>query len=316
MQTADAAGRPSAQIEAVGATLALDLAAARIVEHLRRHGAEVVLLKGLSTQRMLYRGWFRSYGDVDLLASPAQWDLVIDGLRGLGYRDATDPPNDLKHARVFVGSHRTVVDLHRSLIGVGVEPQRGWAVLSQNVQEMTVYGEPVNTLTPGALLAVLALHAAQHGTAEAKPLADLRFAVELMPLPTWEAAARIAGELKATDAFVAGLRLVDGGRELSIRLGLPHPVSMAAHLRAVSAPRAAYELASILSPGSGRWRVLRRILAPTDAELVQRARARHWVGRPGGWVLSRAVWFSRVACELPRAACWYGRERLRRRQGA
>lgn len=272
-----------------------------------------ILLKGCSIQRLLYVDSWRSYGDIDLLVAPNDWDDALVGLHELAFEEVRQPPNEAKLARPLRRPDGTIVDLHRSLIGVSAGPQRCWDVLSAHTEPLRTGGDSVEVLRPAALVALIALHAAQHGRNEAKPLVDLVRAVEQIELETWKGAVTIAEQLGALEPLVAGLGLVQRGPALVARMGLSNQVSVPVRLRAGSAPRSSQELAWVLTAkGPERRRLLRIVLLPTTDELQQRAWASRVLGWPGGVVLSRVVWLARLVTELPKALSWYIRCTVRR----
>ncbi|MEW6154466.1 MAG: nucleotidyltransferase family protein [Actinomycetota bacterium] len=291
--------------------LLLDRAAGRVTATLRSESIPSVLLKGVSTQRLLYPGGFRPYGDVDLLVSPYDWTKSISCLKRLGFDDVFRPPNEEKHSRPFRRADGVVVDLHRSLVTASCSPEECWVVLSGRTTTQTCGGEAVAMLDPPALVAVVALHAAQHGHAEPKPIADLIRAVSRMGEDVWQEAAEVAARLGAAETMAAGLRMVPGGDAMAARLGLPGQLSAAVRLRAASAPSASVELARIVaaSDREERRRLLRPVLMPTDVELRRRAWARRVAPWPGGRVLARLVWWARLSVEVPGAAAWWWRHR-------
>ena len=291
--------------------LLLDHTTVTIFRQLRTRGVRAILLKGQSSQRLLYGGAFRPYLDIDILVSPDDQAEAVDCLHTLGFRDYFDPPRDHKHDRPFVRDDTMVVDLHRTLSGVGVTPQRCWDTLSAHTELLDAAG--LECLDAAALVAVIALHAAQHGEAGLKPITDLTRAVEQIPIPTWHEAIGVACDIAAQEPFVAGLKLVPGGPSLIEELGLSDCVSVPTRLRTASAPPSAQELGRLLSTRGAqeRWRVLRPVLLPSTDELRYRSWARTVIEWPGGTVLARLTWWLRLAYELPGAFRWY-----RRRGGA
>ena len=302
------------QAHDVARVLLLDLATVTIFRDLRARGVRAILLKGQSSQRLLYGDSFRPYIDIDILVPPDDQDDAMACLRELGFRDYFSPPRDHKHDRPFVRDDGAIVDLHRTLSGIGVPPERCWEVLSAHT-EVVDAANGLACLDAGALVAIVALHAAQHGEAEEKPITDLTRAVERLPLPIWEEAVIVARDLGAQEPFVAGLKIVPGGSRRIEELGLSNLVSAAVRLRAASAPVSAQELGRLVStPGRrARWGVLRKVLLPTTEELRYRAWARRVVDWPAGKVLARVTWWLRITCELPGAVRWY---RRRGRQAA
>src|SRR5262249_27710001 len=127
------------------------------------------------------------------------------------------------------------VDLHHTLVGVGSDPAELWGALSGSTETMAIAGTEVEVLDRRGAAFCVALHAAQHGGDERKSLADLERALERIDGAEWSAAASLARDLDATEAFAAGLRLTPAGRRLADELGLPVAASVDTLLRARSA---------------------------------------------------------------------------------
>ncbi|MFL5906598.1 MAG: nucleotidyltransferase family protein, partial [Solirubrobacterales bacterium] len=164
------------------------------------------------------------------------------------------------------------VDLHRTLAGVGVDPDRLWQALSSHVETIVIAGHRANTLTVPARAFHLALHAAQHGTEWSRPMSDLQQGLSTADEADWKTAAELAAALQATPAFAAGLRLVPEGRRLADRLGLPEEVPTDVALRASTPPPVALGLDQLARAGSLRARlaILRHKLIPPAGFM------RHW----------------------------------------
>jgi hypothetical protein len=113
------------------------------------------------------------------------------------------------------------VDIHSTLVGIGVSREQAWEVLSRGTDVLSLPHAQTEVLSAAGRALHVALHAAQHGTGIAQSLADLEQALERLPPELWQDAASLAERLQATPAFAAGLRLVPVGRELADRLELP-----------------------------------------------------------------------------------------------
>jgi hypothetical protein len=221
-------------------TLTVDLLTGRVISSLREAGIPSILLKGPAIARWLYdEGAARSYVDTDLLLAPddlpaAERLLVEAGFEreGLG----TIPDDWPRHARTWLHADGTNVDLHRTLVGVGVDPAELWRVLSEETETMRVGGVDVDVLRPPARALVLALHAAKDGGRVAKVRHDLGHAVERLPLDLWEETASLASRLNATASLAAGLRMTPRGEVLAAQLRLPSETVMGLALRAHGAP--------------------------------------------------------------------------------
>ena len=310
---------------ATAARLALDAGTAEVLRGFERVGVEALLLKGPAIARWLYaEGEPRTYVDCDLLVAPTDVVAAEKVLASLGFAREFDdrgmPSWWREHAAAWAREGDGItVDLHRTLPGVGVDADSAWRVLSGETDVVSVAGRSVPTLAlPGRALHV-ALHAAQHGPAWARPMADLDRALAAGDDELWLKAAALAAELDAGDAFAAGLRLAPAGTRLSVRLALPPVRSVDAELRAASPPPLALGFEQLARAGGMRARaeiVWRKLVPPADF-------MRHWdsgaadslVGLLRAYV-RRPLWILRRA---PRGLeAWWrvrrsvGRERRRR----
>jgi len=210
--------------------------------HLDARGIPAILLKGPTIARWLYTGEVRYSQDVDLLVSPAQFGAAQLALAELGY----DVPL-ADAASCEIGPNTTTlrnpngirIDLHHRLIGTpAVPPERCWDVLStRTIDYALVTGVEVKALDVPARTMHLALHAAQNGPLNTKPMADLRRGLAQVPFETWRAAADLAASLGSVQAFAEGLRLCEEGRVMADRLVLARsPRNVELELRITSAP--------------------------------------------------------------------------------
>ncbi len=297
-----------------------------MLRHFELAGVEAVLLKGPSIARWLYaEGEPRPYLDCDLLIARASGEAAARALQSLGYRRSFDdrgmPTWWREHAGVWVrDADGMTVDLHTALPGIGVDPEGAWRALSRApyTAELTVAGYPARTLALPARALHVALHAAQHGVGWTRPIVDLERALARGDDQLWIAAAGLAEQLRATDAFATGLRLCPAGAALADRLALSSERSVDAELRAASAPPLALGFEQLARAGSNRARlsIMWRKLVP-PAEFV-----RHWDPRAADGRLAllraylwRPLW---LLCRAPRGlAAWRrARRSSRNRAGA
>jgi Uncharacterised nucleotidyltransferase len=249
-------------------SLALDRQSAELIGELEDAGIPAILLKGPAIATWLYRGrGVRTYGDTDLLVPPDRWELALATLRRLGFEDGL---GSMAHPRMeSITSHPWArgnqdVDLHCTLWGLEVPPERVWEVLSARTEAMNVGGREVRVLAPAPRAMHVALHAAQHGYDEGKPVCDLELALEVLPEELWAEAAEVAAELGALGGFATGLRLLPAGRAVAERLGIDREASVDALLRVAHVPlsQGFEELAT--TPGlRAKLAVVRGELAPT-----------------------------------------------------
>jgi hypothetical protein len=248
---------PTPEVLTVAQTLAVDRTAAEVISALDRAGIRGILLKGASLAEWLYEeGPPRSYRDCDVLVAPPDIDGAEAILSTLGFEHPPldDLPGDKPwHAHAWERNGAASIDLHRTLIGVGVEPEALWAILSRHTARMHVGGRAVEVLDEVGRAMHVALHAAHHGVGIRHPLRDLERAVRQLPIATWRAAAALAAELGATAAFAAGLRLDAAGALIADSLALPREANVELLLRSTTATPTAVGFEWLMrTPGIGR----------------------------------------------------------------
>jgi hypothetical protein len=249
----------------LGARLKLDVAASEVVEALRERDVPVIVLKGSALAERLYGpDSLRSHDDVDLLVRGEDIRDAGEGLAELGFRMADE--EDYAQAWIRAADGVTV-DLHTTLVGVGVSAQEAWNLLARETTEARLGRTRLSVFDDAALALHVALHAAQHGPRGGKGIEDLRRAVDELDESAWRAAAGLAEQLDATAAFAAGLRLVPAGADLAGELGLSSARPAAVALRAASPPPTALGLQRLLqAQGFGaKAKLLARELAPSPA---------------------------------------------------
>jgi hypothetical protein len=216
------------------AQMAIDRTTAEIFNALDAAGVAARLLKGPSIARWLYDDPDeRPYGDTDLLVPSSAEPEAEAVLRGLGFAPdtGTGEPDPEGVALNHIWSRgEEMAELHLSLIGIRAPRAAVWEQLSADPEAIAVGGREVPVLRRPARALHLALHAAQHGRAEAKPLDDLRRGLDREPDSTWREAAALAERLDAAGAFATGLRLIDA--TLPERIGLEAAIDPDAELRA------------------------------------------------------------------------------------
>ena len=266
--------------------LTLDVVAGEIVAALRADGIPSILLKGPAIATWLYQpGEERAYGDVDLLVPRGDLRRARARLEAVGFAYLNldvGTGRDSHHDRLLRDGIR--VELHRTLVGVGVDADALWRTLAAHTEPMMAGNQSVDVLTPPARALVVALHAAQHG-AHGAPLRDLERALERVPAATWEAAIALAAVVDALPEFATGLRLCPPGAALAAERRLPEPRDVFTRLRAAAAHPAAASFEVLRTSGwRGRLEFLARTLTlPPDA-----MRARHPLARRGRVSLAAA----------------------------
>lgn len=229
--------------------LLLDHVAVEVTAALEREGMDALMLKGASFAGWLWRGELRPYGDLDLLVSPDDFDQAGGVLTGLGFVDPVAearPSEAQRNGRPWVRTQDgVIVDLHRAIVGVRLDDRDAWDVLSAHRAPLAVGNATLWQLDEAARTMHVALHAAQHGAVERKPLADLSRAAEQIPLATWAAAVELARELDAMPAFAGGVRLVEPGRALARQLGLERELTLDVAMRLQSTSQVARGIARL-----------------------------------------------------------------------
>ena len=211
------------EIRAVASSLLLEAAAAEVVTALRRLGRSSLLLKGVTTERWLYAGDPRAYGDVDLLVDPAGFAECECVLQGIGFERS--PLERMlvvgrpTHASTWIRAP-IAVDLHKTVIGAAVSAEKVWSVLREHAETWSIGGVELQVLDTPARALILALHMAQHGPGFARTSEDMARAIATLPTAAWVEAANIAATLEARPSMAAGLLALEGGRGLCETLGL------------------------------------------------------------------------------------------------
>ncbi len=255
-------------IEAAIHTLRVDVGTAETVLAFRAAGIRSILLKGPALASWLYdHEGSREYVDIDLLVSPDQLLAGEEILTRLGFhRFGLDliPGDWPKHARTWTREDGRTIDLHLTLVGVGVDAAELWREFSGRTERMEVAGTEMEVLAPPARALLVALNAAKSGASVDKVRRDLEQALGRVPLVTWREAAELAGSLKATEAFGAGLRRIPAGKELAGQLGLTNARTTQVLLRERKATPLSIGIDWLFStPGwQGKLRLILRKLFP------------------------------------------------------
>jgi putative nucleotidyltransferase-like protein len=301
--SAASSGAPSPNAEATAWNLLLESVAGEVVEQLRRAGYRSLLIKGVTIGRWLYPGEARQYSDVDVLVEPGSFEECERVLAGLGFaRSALERAfgaGGPSHASTWIRGS-VPVDLHRTVVGLGVSPAEAWSALSEVTETCVVGSQEVEVPAIPARALLIAIHLAQHGPNFARTRDDLRRALELVPHAEWAEAAHLARRLAAEASMASGLAGVEGGPELCERLGL----QTGGAVRLEGSP--AFHIAQGLAWFSGvegtraRFGYAARKLFPPPSLM----RARFEWSRPGPVALGAAYLLRlvRLAVHTPRAA--------------
>jgi hypothetical protein len=323
----EARGKPALQEFAVRSrTVArqseVDAAAVTALDALNAAGVDALLLKGVALARTLYRSdEHRGYYDVDLLVAPVDLAAAGGALAGLGYTNVSesrgiDDLAGILHAEVWSrlvpDFGNLLIDLHWRLDGCEAAPEIAWNALRARRAFIELDGHRVPTLDHSGLALHLALHTAQHGSADLKAVGDLNRGLERWSPEIWKQAAQLAHELRATEAFAAGLRLVPVGAVLARELRLPAADALLwAIAHRDTRPRGSFHLQTLTEARGlrGRAKVLRRSLLPTRAWIIWEHR---WAAR-GGPQLLAAYGLHILRSPAWAAKAWLYRRRAQRR---
>jgi hypothetical protein len=232
----ESAGRRP-ELIAAGVALTLEAQAVEVTTALERSGIPSIVLKGPSVIRWLYPVTTDRYSvDIDLLVAPADLARSEAALAELAF-EPFEPRREDKHARSWVRPGRPLpVDLHRGLVGVGVDDRTAWGVLSEITERLDVRGATLSVLQPHGRALHLALHAAQEKRGKEQALRDLGRGLDLLELEVWRGAHDLAVELDALPYLGAGLRLLPAGEAVARELQLPWRVTTEVALRTAGAP--------------------------------------------------------------------------------
>ncbi len=268
--------RRRARVDAVVWNLRIDAATAEVVAALRERGVDSLLLKGPALADWYPADSPRTYVDGDIWVSPALVGVAEAVLRELDF----DPMQDERGMPGWWVEHASgwrrardggVVDLHRRLQGVALEPAATWEMLWSQRDSITVAGVGVDRLGEAARALYVTLHAAHHGAKDPRGLPHLQAALAAADRGTWERALELATALDALASFSTGLRLVPVGAELAARIGVPDARSVTAALHAASPPPVALGFEQLAGTSwSRRLAIIARKLFPPPGFV------RHW----------------------------------------
>ena len=244
----------------VASNLRVDWATAEVLRAFEREGIRSLLLKGATFARWLYHNSApRAYADCDLLVRPGDHARAERALAELGF-EPTHDENEMpdwwhEHAVAWLRhSDAAVVDLHRTLDGVGVDAATLWQTLSSEAEPVAVADYEASALAIPGRAFHLALHAAQHGEQWGAVVDEVELAAKREDISTWRAAAALARTLDAEAAFATGLRLAPSGRGIADELDLSPEQPVGVALRARTPPPVALGLDQLSRADSLRTR--------------------------------------------------------------
>jgi hypothetical protein len=278
---------------------------------------DALLLKGPALAQRLYgHGESRAYFDVDLLVPP--WGLASAriALTKLGYKSfdvsGVVDLGGVQHGEVWAGqgdrSDGIWIDLHWRLSGCAAAADVVWRALAGGRDSIELRGREVAVLGDDGLALNLALHAAQHGLGDRKPIEDLERGIKRWTIEIWRSAAGLAEKVEAIPVFAAGLRLVPSGAQLASRLGMPPTAELEWEImHRERRPRGTFHLEAMADARGLREhaRVLLRSLFPS----------REWIESQFPWAgRSRPLLLAAYARHLIRTPIWAARAARFRRE--
>jgi hypothetical protein len=300
--------------------LTLESALVEITRLFEQRGLRPLLLKGPAFAQWLYdEPRERTYGDLDLLVDPDQFDEAVRGLVELNFEPLaakmrSNERNGFHHVHLVrsgpPGTFPVKVELHHTLALLLSPPSLVWQRFTEGVDTIEVAGVRVTVPSPSVSALIVALHAAQHAIVYDRwlsPLEDLRRALDRVNLETWRAASALARDLSAGQAFAAGLRLDPAGRDIAERLGLGDKPLRAARVLGTT-PTALGVERLISTPGTrARLKLLASELVPSR-KFMHRSSALARRGRLGliGAYLCRPF---QLVWKLPRGVQAWSRAR-------
>lgn len=294
-------------------TLAIDAATAEVVEAMRRHRVEPLLLRGPAFASLLYEdGELRPYTDVDLLVAEADVAAAEAALRATGRQpryEWGDHDEVEEHGRPWeLPEQEVAIDLHDTLAGAKAESRVVYEALRTDARELVVGGTRVLAPSAAAVALLAALHASWHGRA-GQAGEDLRRAAERLPAPTWAEAADLAVRVDATAGMRLGLAGSPEGERRLRPLDLPDAeIAPSERVLAAGITGSPYALARLGElRGRERLAYLMRKLAPTPGAM----RRRYPIARSGraGLALAYCARLGARALVAPAAVLAYLRAR-------
>jgi Uncharacterised nucleotidyltransferase len=251
---------------------AQEAALAEVVLAFANRDVRPLLIKGTATTRLLgLDPATRPSVDLDLLVAASAHPAAAEVLADLGFEDTLRGARPTEaarvHARVWTRGApvHVSIDLHHSLAHVP-DSETLSAALSRDAHTITLGPASVEVPGDGACALIVVLHAAHH-VGMARPLKDLRRAVQCLPDSTWLDAAALAAELGAAGSFAFGLRLVDEGAVLADRIDARGDGTLRDQLRARAwedGPLGIHRLRTAPTAGAAAT-VLRDALLPSPA---------------------------------------------------
>ncbi|HEY5260934.1 MAG TPA: nucleotidyltransferase family protein [Solirubrobacteraceae bacterium] len=304
-----------AELVATARRLQVDAWTAEVVGAMRKCGIRPILLRGPVIARWLYAEdpARRSYGDVDLIVSPADTGPARVLLEALSFmappysRLEAHTLHALPYERESDGAN---VDLHRTLHGLQDVPcERVWQIVSRSTDMIRVGNLDVEVPCLSVRLLHLVLHLKRSDDASSRVWQDLERGLNQSSTDEWRAAVAVARQLGAENEMAVRLRRLAQGSKLADQLGLVHHGSLyyrlGAAIESSQAPRSVYSLWALTALPDTRSRLayVRGKLVPDKEVLLEQST----LARRGHIGFAGALHSARVLTQLPAALIAWAR---------
>jgi len=183
-----------------------------VLDFLEADGIHALAYKGPTLAALAHGSpTLRTFDDLDLWVSPEQYRAAACCLQNAGYQFAGHPVPRCHLIQAFETTlihpeRRVSVDLHRSFLPPSI-PVRD-EVLSEYLQQVTILGRQITTLSNEALLVLLLAHGSKHAWREIRWLYDVHCLLESQDMD-WTLIYELALESGCLRSCQVGLHLTD-----------------------------------------------------------------------------------------------------------
>jgi hypothetical protein len=186
----------------------------RIINLLAEEGITAVPFKGPVLSEKLYHNLaLRVFGDLDILIHQDDADIVMSLLTADGYQPQHHPDsaNQLVKAQANI-----VLEVHWEAISFGTSWLRKFkdkplpttlAHLSPRLQETSLGGKMISTLSPEDTLLILTIHGSKHWWSRLNWLADIAALIHVYPNLDWDWLIEQTARWKVRRLVLLGLHL-------------------------------------------------------------------------------------------------------------
>jgi hypothetical protein len=283
----------------------------QVVDDLRAHGIEAIVLKGPAIRSWLYSDapGDRGYVDADLLVAERDLSAASAVLSELGFRH--EDRQGMEPIALWATSWRrsadgAVVDLHRTLHGCEHSHVDPWPILSATAVEEEVGGTRVALASISARAVQIVL--VSPDDRPWRKWNDLERALEQFPIEGWRDAAAVADALGVERLFGYRLSQSPAGARCAERLGLRTAPRW--WLRWDADPMLRW---IVLLAAVPNWRARARLARHLITPPARYVRSRDPEAARGGVARAYAAWAAHVLRLVPGAITTLLRSLLRRR---